>query len=295
MTRILSLNPQLFDVFACANASSCPRYQGGRDSFRLDGKGAHGQPPERAEHLDAHARRRMFHQFDRIVVIHILPGRPDPGHPGKFRVGNLSQPAWFRLEPESQFVREHHGDVRCAIRNRAPDGNGVRHPAVGKRMAVHEIIPARRQRQGGGRAERVKNPVIANVEIDRSAGMTIRQDDEKAGGRFLQRLDRKRNVFSDDMVHQIRQVNDGFVVEKIGSAHHLAGQFPPDGQARFPQAGDKISRRTGAGRSRIDEVVLPPSGFMEKGEHAGRPRSAHGSALHNQRRFALIFRPDDSR
>ena len=98
------------------------------------------------------------------------------------------------------------------------------------------------------------------------------------------------------MIHQVSQVNDRFAAEKIGFANHVAGQFAPDGQTRFPHVGDEIDRRAGAGRSRINEIILPPPAFLKIGQHPCRPSSAHRSAFHNQCCFAagtwtLHFRP----
>ncbi len=98
--------------------------QGGGDLFRLNGEGTHWQRPERTEHPDADSRRRLFHQVESGVVIHILPRGPDPRHPGPFRIGQFSHPARHRCEAESGIVREHHGDVRRAIRDRALAGAG---------------------------------------------------------------------------------------------------------------------------------------------------------------------------
>ena len=117
------------------------------------------------------------------------------------------------------------------------------------------------------------------MEIDRFAGMAIRQHDEEARGGVLQGFHRKRNMFSKDLIHQVRQVNDGFAAKQIGFAHHVAGQFAPDAQAGFIHSRDKIGRRAGAGRGRIDEVVLPPSLLIKEGQHTCRPRPAHGSTF----------------
>src|SRR5208283_4930132 len=108
-----------------------------------------------------------------------------------------------------------------------------RYPAVGERMAVDVIIPARRQGHGRGGAEGRKNAVIADMEINRFTGMAIRQHDEEARRRLLQGFDGKRNLLSEDLIDEVRQVNDGFATKQIDLAHHLAGLSAPDAQAWF--------------------------------------------------------------
>jgi acetyl-CoA C-acetyltransferase len=81
----------------------------------------------------------------------------------------------------------------------------------------------------------------------------------------------------------------------VGQAHEIILQLRGEAEKRqvkgakigFIHARDKIGCRAGTGRSRIDEAVLPPSPLIKEGQHTGRPRPAHGSAFHHQRRLAL--------
>jgi len=167
----------------CSNASSWPRAMAAAIFFcsmvkEPTGSGGAAGIPETGP------RRRLFHQVERGVVIHILPRGPGPGHHGPFRVGQFSQPARVRFEAESGIVRHHHRDVRRAILYRPPDRDGIRHPAVGVGLAVHIIIPARRQSHGRRGAESRKDPVVADVEVNRLAGVTVGQHDVKTVGAF---------------------------------------------------------------------------------------------------------------
>jgi hypothetical protein len=82
--------------------------------------------------------------------------------------------------------------------------------------------------------------------------MAVSQHDEEARGRGLDGFDRKRNVLSEDVIHEVRQINDGFAPKEIGFTHHPAGLFTPDAYTCSPHSRNKIGRRAGAGRSRID-------------------------------------------
>ena len=88
-------------------------------------------------------------------------------------------------------MREHHGDVRRAILYRPFEGNGVRHSAVGVRLAVHVIKSARRQGHGRRGAEGRKDPVIADVEVNRFTRVTVGQHDVKSGWAPFAALQRK--------------------------------------------------------------------------------------------------------
>jgi hypothetical protein len=260
--------------------------EGGVDSFLCCGKGADGHWFEGPKHHEADSGGRLFDEIERGVVCQMLAPGPDAGHLGKFREGNLPQPARLRFETEIQTVRKHHGNVSRAVLQGALDGNGIGHSAVSEGMAIHVIKTARGQRHGGGSAQRGEDVFIAGVEIDGVAGMAIGQHNEKTRRRILQGFDGKWNVSSEDVIDEVGEINNGLAAKEIGFAHYFAGVAVPDGQGRLPHSGDKIGGRAGAGRRCINEIVLAPAPIMEKGEHARRPRAAHGAAFHDERGFA---------
>ena len=169
---------------ACSSASSCPMARAASIRFCVMVRAPTGSGRSGLKTLMPDARRRPLQKIEGGVIFLILTGRPGPGHPGKFRISQPPQPAWHRFEPEPIIVRKHHGDVGGPVLQRALDGNGIRHPAVGEGLAVHIIKSAGCQRHGGRGAQGGKNTVIANAEINRFTGMTIREHDEKRVGAF---------------------------------------------------------------------------------------------------------------
>ena len=220
--------------------------KGGINPFLRNGERADGQWPEGTEHLNPYSCRRLLHQVEGRVVAQALPFSPGLRHCGEVRVRELSNPAGLRLETQIRLVREHHGEIGRAVLKRALDGNGISYSAVGEGMAIDVIEPSCRQGHGGGGAESGEDPLIPGFEIDGFARMAVGQQDEEARRSHLQGFDRQGNMLSEDVIHQVRQINDRFVAEEIDLAHDFAGLFAPDGQARTPHSRDKISRRAGA-------------------------------------------------
>ena len=99
----------------------------------------------------------------------------------------------------------------------------------------------------------------------------------------MQGFDGKRNMFSDNLIHKVREVNDGFAAKPIAFFHHLAGFVRARWSGRVqtcPRQNKPPSRRRKRPHRR-SRIAADPA---HKGRpHPCRPCSAHGSAFHNQR------------
>ena len=96
-------------------------------------------------------------------------------------------------------MREHHGNVRRAVLERASNGNRIAKPAVGEGPAIDVVKPARRQGHRGSRTQGGEDALIAGVKVNGLAIMAVRQHDGKARRRLFQGFDRQGNALSEDV------------------------------------------------------------------------------------------------